>query len=318
MIHTKIALPDNPETEVMHIGPDQLPYICICEPLEFRVDGTISWHWHTYFEVAYVAEGSLECRTPDHSLQLEKGEAVFINASVLHMYRKTSPGPCVIYAHIFDSRFLAGNLSSGIYHKYIYPIIKSHAIQLQPIRPSNYHQTRMLEALNAMVDLARKEPFGYEFQLQNQLSQFWCRLLTMTQAQQTEPTHADSDISRMKDMLHFIHGNYARHITLDDIAASAMISQRECSRCFQRCFRESAIEYLNKHRIRTAANMLLEGNASIQQISTSCGFSSVSYFGKLFRHMLGCTPKEYRKKAAFSETNQNFETNIPAPPENPL
>jgi pimeloyl-ACP methyl ester carboxylesterase len=182
------------------------------------VDGIISWHWHNYFEVAYVAEGSLECRTPDHILHLQKGEAVFINSSVLHMYRKTSVGPCVIYAHIFDSRFLAGSLSSSMYHKYIYPIIKSHSIQLQAIRPSNYHQNRMLEALCSMVDLAQKEPFGYEFQLQNQLSQFWCRLLTMTQAQQTEPSHTDSDISRIKDMLHFIHGNFSRHITLQDIA----------------------------------------------------------------------------------------------------
>ena len=42
MIYTKLPLPDNPETEVMHIGPDQLPYICVCEPLDFRVDATIS------------------------------------------------------------------------------------------------------------------------------------------------------------------------------------------------------------------------------------------------------------------------------------
>ena len=300
MIHTKIALPENPEVEVMHIGPDQLPYICICEPLDFRVDSTISWHWHNYFEVTYVAEGSLECRTPDHSLHLQKGEAVFINSSVLHMYRKTSAGPCILYAHIFDSRFLAGSLSSGMYHKYIYPIIKSHAIQLQPISPSNFHQNRMLEALQAMVDLAQREPFGYEFQLQNQLSQFWCNLLRLTQAQQTEPSHTDSDISRIKDMLHFIHGNFSRHITLQDIADAAMVSQRECSRCFQRCFRESAIEYLNKHRIRCAANMLLEGSASIQEISSLCGFSSVSYFGKVFHQMLGCTPKQYRSKAARS------------------
>ena len=313
MIHTKIALPENPEVEVMHIGPDQLPYVCICEPLEFRVDSTISWHWHSYFEVAYVAEGSLECRTPDHSLQLQKGEAVFINSSVLHMYRKTSQEPCILYAHIFDSRFLAGSLSSGMYQKYIYPIIKSHAIQLQPIRPSNFHQNRMLEALNNMVDLAQREPFGYEFQLQNQLSQFWCRLLTMTQAQQIETGQGDSDISRIKDMLHFIHGNYGRHITLQDIADAAMISQRECSRCFQRCFRESAIEYLNKHRIRCAANMLLESNASIQQISSLCGFSSVSYFGKVFHQMLGCTPKEYRNKAA-SASDPNWNANVPIPP----
>ena len=240
----------------------------------------------------------MECRSPDHCVQLQKGDAVFVNSSVLHMYRKTSPGPCVIYAHIFDSRFLAGTLSSGIYQKYIYPITKSHTIQLQPILPENHHQCIMLDALNAMVDLSKKEPFGYEFQLQNQLSQFWCRLLTLTNTQQPQPSHSDSDIQRIKDMLHFIHGNYPRHITLQDIADAAMISQRECSRCFQRCFHESAVEYLNKHRIRVAADLLLESNNSIQSISTGCGFSSVSYFGRLFRQMLGCTPKEYRKKAA--------------------
>lgn len=298
MIHTKLALPEDPDIQVMHIGPDQLPYICVCEPLDYRADCAISWHWHQYFEVAYVAEGSLECRTPDHTSQVHQGEAVFINSGVLHTYRKTSAGPCVIYAHIFDSRFLSGTLSSGIYQKYIYPIAKSHSLSQQLITPANRHQILMLDALRSLVELARQEPFGYEFQLQTHLSGFWCRLLTLASQQTTAPTHSDSDIQRIKAMLHFIHGNYPRHLTLGDIADAAAISERECSRCFQRCFRESAIGYLNRHRIRVAARMLLESQESILSISRQCGFASVSYFGKLFHQMLGCSPKDYRRKAA--------------------
>lgn len=306
MIQTDIALPDHPEIEVTHIGPDQLPYVCICETLDRRVDSTISWHYHQYFEVTYVAEGSMECRTPDQVLELNKGDAVFINTGMLHMYQKTSIGPCILYAHIFDSTFLAGTLSSNMYQKYIYPIAKSHHIQLQPIHSENLHQTLMLEALQNMIDLAEKEPFGYEFQLQSQLSQFWCRLLTLTQHQQpAAPSHSDSDIQRMKGILHYIHENYSHRVTLKDIANAAAVSERECSRCFQRCLQESAISYLNKYRIRVAARMLQEGQGSIQAISQHCGFSSISYFGKQFRDLLGCTPKEYRRRAV-GQTLQNI------------
>lgn len=298
MIQTDVTLPDHPDIEVMHIGPDQLPYVCICEFMDQRVDGTISWHYHQYFEVTYVAEGSMECRTPDQALHLCKGDAVFINTGVLHMYQKTSVGPCILYAHIFDSTFLTGTLSSHIYQKYIYPIAKNGAVQLQAIRPDNLHQNRMLSSLQAMVELARKEPFGYEFQLQAQLSQFWCHLLTLADLRSPESDRSDSDIQRIKAMLQFIHGSYAQRLTLKDIANAALISERECSRCFQRCLQESAVSYLNKYRIRVAARMLLEGRDSIRSISRSCGFHSDSYFCKQFQDMLGCTPREYRKKVS--------------------
>ena len=304
MIQTNIALPDHPDVAVQHIGPDQLPYVCIYEPLDNRVDSTISWHYHQYFEVAYVAEGEMECRTPNHTVHLKAGEAVFVNTGMLHMYQKTSDGPCVIYAHIFDSMFLTGTLSSSMYEKYIYPIANSHTIQLQAIRPENHHQVRMLDTIRSMIDIARKEAFGYEVHLQGQLSQFWCWLLTLTtQLQSQQPSRSGVDIQRMKVMLHYIHENYSHRLTLKDIADAALISERECSRCFQRCFQESAIAYLNKYRIQMAARKLLESQDSIRFIGQTCGFHSDSYFCKQFQEMLGCTPKEYRKKGIESQAS---------------
>lgn len=303
MIQKAIFQLDSTDQEVLHIEPDQLPYVCVYEPMEHRIDGAVSWHWHPCFEVAYLAEGEIECHSPDQVIRLQKGDAVFVNTGVLHMYRKTQNIPCKIYAHIFDSTFLPGTLSSSMYQKYVYPIAKSHAIQLQAIRPDNHHQRLMLDCIRSMISLARQEPFGYEFQLQAQLSQFWCRLLTLTADRQTaEPTDSGADIQRIKVMLQYIHENFPRRITLKDIADSASISERECSRCFQRCFRVSAVQYLNEHRLRMAARMLLESRLSIAQISQSCGFRSASYFGKLFHEAMGCTPLDYRRKASGSKS----------------
>lgn len=303
MIQKAIFQLDNTDQEILHIEPDQLPYVCVYEPMEHRIDGAVSWHWHPCFEVAYLAEGEIECHSPNQVIRLQQGDAVFVNTGVLHSYRKTQNIPCKIYAHIFESSFLPGTLSSHMYQKYVYPIAKSQAIQLQAITPCNHHQKLMLENIRTMITLARQEPFGYEFQLQSQLSQFWCRLLTLTTDRQTpEPTHTDSDIQRIKVMLQYIHRQYARRITLKDIADSAAVSERECSRCFQRCFRVSPVQYLNEHRLRMAARMLLEGSLSITQISESCGFRSASYFGKLFHEAMGCTPLDYRKRASTPES----------------
>ena len=43
MIQTDVSLPERPDIEVLHIEPDQLPYVCVRESLERRVDNTISW-----------------------------------------------------------------------------------------------------------------------------------------------------------------------------------------------------------------------------------------------------------------------------------
>lgn len=305
MIQTEVFPLDKPDMEVPHVGPDQLPYVCIYESMEHRVDGTISWHYHQYFELTFVAEGELECHTPDQVIRLKKGDAVFINSGVLHMYRRIKDAPCILYAHVFDSIFLSGTLSSNLYQKYIYPIANSHAMQVLAIQPGENQQNAMLTAIQQMITLAREEPFGYEFQLRAQLSDIWCHLLVLTARQQPpQPGRTGTDTQRMKVMLQYIHENFFRRITLKDIADAALISERECSRCFQRCFHVSAIVYLNKHRIHMAARMLLERQDSIRSIGRSCGFHSDSYFSKQFQDMLGCTPREYRRKAAMAAGEQ--------------
>ena len=158
--------------------------------------------------------------------------------------------------------------------------------------------TTIIQHLHSVKKLYDERPFGYEFQLQAQLSGFWCRLLTLADLRNEESSRSDSDIQRIKAMLHHIHEHYSLQLTLKDIADAAAVSERECSRCFQRCFRESAITYLNKYRIRVAAGLLLKTTDSVTAISRQCGFRSASYFGRLFQKLLGCTPKDYRKKAS--------------------
>ena len=58
---------------------------------------------------------------------------------------------------------------------------------------------------------------------------------------------------------------------------------------------KSLHRHISDYRISLSEEMLLTSETDIAQISWKCGFSSVSYFIKMFRDKNACTPLQYRK-----------------------
>lgn len=54
-------------------------------------------------------------------------------------------------------------------------------------------------------------------------------------------------------------------------------------------------EYVNRKRIEHAIFLLNSTDMQIQTIATHCGITDVNYFSKLFKKIIGKTPKEYRQ-----------------------
>ena len=64
----------------------------------------------------------------------------------------------------------------------------------------------------------------------------------------------------------------------------------------------SPVEYLQNFRLQMACKMLAKGRDTITEVSHACGLGSSSYFGRVFRSSMGCSPKEYRQKWQNSDT----------------
>lgn len=284
------------QKEILPFKQEALPYACMYRNMSKYGDGNFPWHWHAAFEIDYIANGELEFRTADTNFTLKKGDAVFINSGVMHAYRAKTESECEIYAHLFDAHFLSGMHHNAIEEKYVLPVMNSQELQIFPIRPDSYENVCMMEKILEMIRLSHEEPFGYELEIRAQLGRFWCLFLKATEEIRARNVpKSNTDIERVKVMMHFIHEHYREKITLEDIAASANISERECTRSFQHCIDNSPVNYLNSYRVYVAAQMLLQTGDSIITISENCGFSSNSYFGKVFHESMGCTPSEYRR-----------------------
>ena len=252
----------------------------------------VPWHWHEALEFNYVAEGAVKVSSANQILEFQKGQGYFINSNILATMANIQN--CVLDSHLFHPVFLSGHFKSVFETKYLNPVIQNRHIEVIPIRGETEKEKKLLQKLRQLGDLQAEE--NTEFQTRNLLSEIWLLLLSeLNDSAQAQKPNAFRNQDRILTMMSYIQEHYAESIRLDEIAASAAISKRECLRCFQGCIQQSPMDYLIDFRIRMAKKLLETTSLSITEVALRTGFNSTAYFSKMFRRSCGKTPNAYRK-----------------------
>ena len=100
----------------------------------------------------------------------------------------------------------------------------------------------------------------------------------------------------------FIHKNYARDITLEELAEMSGVTKQHFCRVFKEQMRMRPMEYLARQRVSAAISMLLATDKSIAQIGAEVGYENPTYFGMVFKKYEGITPTDCRKRHGTSLT----------------
>lgn len=108
---------------------------------------------------------------------------------------------------------------------------------------------------------------------------------------QTAQNHAV--ISAVKGAL---DRDFAQDVSLASMAQTYYYNEKYLGRIFKAQVGMSFGEYLNRKRLRYAAELLRQDGGSVLEISQRAGFQNVTYFNRLFRAKYGMSPSQYRKK----------------------
>ncbi len=112
-----------------------------------------------------------------------------------------------------------------------------------------------------------------------------------------------------KEIVLYLEDHFAEDISLDSLSERFQRTPEYLCSLFKAATGESIMHYLRRIRIHQAKIRLMDApDASLSEIAESCGFHSVSYFGKVFREATGFTPQGYRLGKALQP---------PAPDKNP-
>lgn len=293
-IVTKIEVEDDFREATRH-GDVMFPYASYYVDLKQYMRGEVPWHWHEEFELSSMILGSVEMNIQNEIITLHTGEALFINANILHAVKQGTAEQSVYRAQVFSPVLVSGNMDSIFGQKYIVPLLKCKELPYLIFNDETDPDERIRALLCNAYKAYDVEEYGYEYEVREALSEVFRRIsLKERDIIQTSKTAPRVDEGRIKDMLTYIHNNYQGKIELKDIAAAANISERECSRCFVKSLGLTPFQYVLNYRIRRAGELLLETEQSVAEIAYSTGFFNNSYFGKTFKNLMGMTPKEYR------------------------
>lgn len=93
---------------------------------------------------------------------------------------------------------------------------------------------------------------------------------------------------------HYIEKHIADSISLEDLTRHSGYSANQLLRLFHQNLGCTPIQYHTQKRIEAAKKLLIYSSQSITEISDSLGFCDCSYFTKVFKTQVGCTPKDFR------------------------
>lgn len=94
----------------------------------------------------------------------------------------------------------------------------------------------------------------------------------------------------------YISENYDKDITLNDIGELVCMHPTYVSRLFKERTGNTVTEYITRERMRIATEYLDNTTDYVYEISEKVGYRDVKHFYKIFKKLMGCSPKDYRER----------------------
>ncbi|WP_158906843.1 AraC family transcriptional regulator [Burkholderia sp. L27(2015)] len=109
-----------------------------------------------------------------------------------------------------------------------------------------------------------------------------------------------------------MHDDPGHPWTLQKLAVRIGMSRSTFALRFKETVGTSPMEYLTRWRMLLACDRLKNSGESIPRIATSLGYESESAFGKAFKRVIGCSPRQHSRQTAATTSRPLVEVGLGA------
>ena len=96
--------------------------------------------------------------------------------------------------------------------------------------------------------------------------------------------------------IQIIEDEYTYLYGIEELAIRLEVTKHHLIRLFHEFVGVSPGQYLTSVKIKKSKILLASGEASLELIAVSCGFSGADYFRKVFKKETGISPKQYQRQ----------------------
>ena len=113
----------------------------------------------------------------------------------------------------------------------------------------------------------------------------------------------DSISGIVKQAAAFIDENYFEELTLSSLAKQFNVESSYFSRVFRKEIGENLMLYIYKTRIEKAKEYMQKSNVNLTEIAFMVGYDDYTYFNKVFRKVMGMSPRDYKNSISGNLTS---------------
>lgn len=257
---------------------------------------TYPLHFHTEYEIIYINVGTGTRFVGNNIAKYQAGDILLIGSNLPHFMKS-------------DDAYHSGNTDLRV---------KGTIIQFEKefMYYSINHYPHFIKIKNLFQESHRGIYFAAgcfpklqhlieKIPLENGLNQLLLFLEILKEMSETDNRQTISttdfvnetiyDTARIDKIISYLNKNYTRNVSLDEIASLAAMNASAFCRYFKSKTGKSFKNYILDMRIGYACKLLLMEDISISQLSSECGFETISHFNKTFKKNTGYVPSQYRK-----------------------
>ena len=108
------------------------------------------------------------------------------------------------------------------------------------------------------------------------------------------PTTRTSHFHSIEATMTFLQENRHRAVSLSEMATHAQLSKSHFSRLFKDQTGHSPVDYFIYLKMQHACSMLVLTRLTVGEIGQAVGYADAYYFSRLFKKVIGVSPREYR------------------------
>ena len=251
-----------------------------------------------FTRIYMVEEGSAKIYLSDDTLNLVPGYLYIVPANAMHNY-ECNGHFCLYYIHIYEEDTKNPSIGENYRFQNQIPITELDAMLI-----------KRLNEINSDKELASYNPQQYD-NYSHFISSIsntkhdctWVQMETngiiqilMSRLLKYATFKGKKYNNRISQALLYIRTNLDKPIEVEELAGLSCVTPEYFSKIFTEQLGVSPIKYIQTKKIQRAQFLLTLNHMPIKEIAYSVGFSDISYFNRVFKKIVGCTPSEYGKQ----------------------
>jgi len=263
---------------------------------EYSKDFYFDGESHDFWELLYVDMGVVEVIAGETHHTLFKGDIIFHEPGEFHSLwanGKTAPNLVVLSFECRDPSMAwfarkilrIKEAERNILGRIVYEAQQAFSSHLED--PS-------------LKELERREDqsFGCENLIKIYIEELLIRLMRQDSSAAMAGHMSNSIEQKTREkvfnkVVNYLVDNLSRQISMEELCRDVGYSRSYLHNVFKRRTGRSVMEYYKHLKMEKAKQLIREGSNNFTQISYELDFSSLHYFSKLFKKIVGMTPSAY-------------------------